>query len=534
MIPKITRGDRVAGLIRYLYGPGRFNEHTNPHIVAGFRHPAALEPRLLPSGRRDFRDLVEVLNMPLTTQRRRGPRLPVWQCSVRAAPSDRALSDDEWALVAGEVVHQVRIALRGDDSACRWVAVRHAEDHIHIVAVLAREDGRRVSVHNDYYRAMDACHLVEHRFGLRSTAPADKTVPPAPTRAETEQAKRVGWTQPPRVTLRRTVQEAASSAGTVEEFLTLLHDDPQVRLRVRHSYRNLGQVTGYAVALEGHLDRTGEPVWFSGGKLAPDLTIPQLRRRYAPSADLLADRRPLASSGADTMILTGPYPAAAGHADTRYRMLSEAVAEATRVLASTTDPRVRGDLARAAGDTLHLAAQALDLRGLTDAARTFGRAAREPYRRAPFATQHGHALRRAARILAIDASARGKPEPAVAALHLLAGLIDLVAAVQEQRQLRRQTAQAAAARDTIDHLKAVHTAFGPPIPDPVFLPPPPAETSSVPGRARPKTAAGIAASDFPTGSAVTRRPVRRGGQPVAQPIKPARPRVPGAERGPRL
>src|ERR1039458_6285976 len=37
------RGERCEGLIYYLYSPGRREEHTDPHIVAGWRHPAELE-----------------------------------------------------------------------------------------------------------------------------------------------------------------------------------------------------------------------------------------------------------------------------------------------------------------------------------------------------------------------------------------------------------------------------------------------------------------------------------------------------------
>ena len=36
MIPNITRGARVGGLLRYLYGPGKREEHTNPHLVAAW------------------------------------------------------------------------------------------------------------------------------------------------------------------------------------------------------------------------------------------------------------------------------------------------------------------------------------------------------------------------------------------------------------------------------------------------------------------------------------------------------------------
>ena len=45
----------------------------------------------------------------------------------------------------------------------------------------------------------------------------------APTRAETEQAARRGWAEPPRVTLRREVCTAAAGAGTEQEFFARLH-----------------------------------------------------------------------------------------------------------------------------------------------------------------------------------------------------------------------------------------------------------------------------------------------------------------------
>ena len=34
-MPNVVRGDRMAGLMTYLVGPGRANEHTEPHLVAG-------------------------------------------------------------------------------------------------------------------------------------------------------------------------------------------------------------------------------------------------------------------------------------------------------------------------------------------------------------------------------------------------------------------------------------------------------------------------------------------------------------------
>ena len=37
MIPNIVTGGDTGGLMRYLVGPGRANEHENPHVIAGSR-----------------------------------------------------------------------------------------------------------------------------------------------------------------------------------------------------------------------------------------------------------------------------------------------------------------------------------------------------------------------------------------------------------------------------------------------------------------------------------------------------------------
>jgi hypothetical protein len=145
------RGSRVSGLIYYLFGPGRNEEHTDPHLVAGWRHPAEIDPPLRDDGHRDFRHLNGLLQQPQEALGDRGAAKPVWHCSVRAAPGDRMLSDDEWAQLACDIMHRTGLAPYGqDDDAVRWVAVRHAADHIHIVAMLARQDGARPRLWNDY------------------------------------------------------------------------------------------------------------------------------------------------------------------------------------------------------------------------------------------------------------------------------------------------------------------------------------------------------------------------------------------------
>jgi hypothetical protein len=282
VIGKVLRGRNAGRLLYYLYGPGKANEHTDPHLVAGFADPKDLEPDRRPDGRRDFRRLTGLLNQPLAALARPGYDQPVWHCAVRAAPGDRMLSDAEWAQVAAGIMDKTGLAPAGDDVGVRWVAVRHAADHIHLVATLARQDGIRPRVWNDFYRVREACAQAEERFGLRVTAPADRTAARRAGRAETEQAARLGWTEAPRVRLCREVAEAAAGAGTEQEFFARLAD-AGIAVRLRYSTKEPGQVSGYAVGLPEHTARGGGVIWYGGGKLAADLSLPMLRRRWTNS-----------------------------------------------------------------------------------------------------------------------------------------------------------------------------------------------------------------------------------------------------------
>src|SRR6266568_201561 len=79
-------------------------------------------------------------------------------------------------------------------------------------------DGTRPRIWNDFYRVREACRAAEERLGLRATPPADRTAAKRPSRAETEQAARRGWDEPPRVTLRRHVCGGVAGARTERDF----------------------------------------------------------------------------------------------------------------------------------------------------------------------------------------------------------------------------------------------------------------------------------------------------------------------------
>jgi hypothetical protein len=228
--------------------------------------------------------------------------------------------------------------------------------------MLARQDRTRPRIVNERYRVRDAYLAAEQRYGLRSTAPADRTAARSPSRAETGKAARHGRGEPPRTTLRHDVATAAASAASTEEFFARL-DQAGILVRLRYSTRNPGQVTGYAVAIPSDTTKNGEPVWYGGGKLAADLSWPRLTQRWTRPA------RP-------------DSPLTPGEADALWEYAARTAADATARIRSCTaagNPAAAADAASAASDTLHTAAAALASPTLRRAADDYDRAARQPW-----------------------------------------------------------------------------------------------------------------------------------------------------------
>jgi hypothetical protein len=109
----------------------------------------------------------------------------------------------EWRDIAATYLDRIGLAPRGDDLGVRWVAVRHADDHVHVVA----------------------SRIVEARYRLTTTAASDRTAAKRPTYAEQEKTARRGHAEPVRTTLRRQVRTAAAGATTIADFLERLRRD---------------------------------------------------------------------------------------------------------------------------------------------------------------------------------------------------------------------------------------------------------------------------------------------------------------------
>ena len=328
--------------------------------------------------------------------------------------------------------------------------------------MLARQDGRRPSARNDRYRVRDACRAAEQRYGLRSTSPADRTAPRCPTRAENEKATRRGLDEAPRVTLRRAVSVAAASSATAEEFFARLQAT-RISVRQRHSTNNPGQVTGYAVSFPGDVTKDGKPVWYSGGKLAADLTWPKLALRWHPARQV----KDIKLTDAERAALFEHAAKVAANATANIRVYG------------LTSPGAAADAAQAAADTLHVAAAMLRSRALREATDFYERAAREPFGRIPPRTKAGSQLRHAARIMAAYAHVSGdRTNEWAIVIVRLAALAEVVA---ELRDVQQRAAQARAALTAARQLRTVR-----------FAP-----SARLPGPPRARTAADLAATSFP-------------------------------------
>jgi hypothetical protein len=128
------------------------------------------------------------------------------------------------AAIARELLDGAGNAVSGDNGGPRWIAIRHAEDHIHLAAVLVRQDtSRRFWPHHDYPKLRAAAQRIEQRLGLTVTAAPDGTAATRPSRGEVEKAGREGRV-PARVELRRAAQQAAVAATVVDEFVGYLQE----------------------------------------------------------------------------------------------------------------------------------------------------------------------------------------------------------------------------------------------------------------------------------------------------------------------
>jgi len=518
VITKMQRGTRTRGLVEYLFGPGRAEEHTNQRIVAawdeawqGITHPDGVQRALL-AAEVD----APVHKMPEAAK----PAEHVYHVSISNHGEDRNLSDDEWATVARAVAD--KLGLSGTDTrvGARWFAVHHGaasgdRDHIHFVATLVREDGRGIYLNKDKLALREVAKEMAARFGLevRTREPGAgarglsrpelavsqdpvvaatgdpgqqrtvETVSAASNEGGEQQPDRTGAAgavvesvapvEVPRRRLERTVRAAATAASTEAQWLARL-GELGVAVEPRWA-RGGDRVVGYRVALvDPPREQAGsKAVWFGGGKLAHDLTLPALRAGWTRDADpATAWRRAPTAAPAPTEAGLDSTPAPTSIRPAPEQVSRDFAAAATTLRGAVMTTRLLGgdgaEVARAARDTGGLLAAIAEhappaeRRRLAQASAHFARAGQ---------VEHGQA--RGARsplspgfaqvaVTVLTAASGGTASTAV----LLAQVARLTRTVAELHAVQHRVA---AARDTAraaDLLSCYATPTAP-IPDPV-------------------------------------------------------------------
>lgn len=333
MIPKISRGSNPAGLVRYLFGKGRHNEHTNQHLVcasgdllASFDmdgQPTESFKRIGERFDQRYRMLEDEGDPYPPDQRgKRNPdhehgRERVWHCSLSIRADQGVLTDQQWEDIVRDYLKRMRMDQGGTDSVS-WLVVRHGlsrngNDHVHLVVQLATADGW-INPWHDRVNAQKTCrsmererpelvelsattHMTRTRWTYRQWRQwaewkaehdwrDDHAERPWNTLSRDEQARliaHVAQKTMPRHTVGRLVEACAQASRSEDEFIRRvrregLNIDPRLRKGVtKGSFDDPDQVVGYRItwrSADGWTER------FTAFDLADDLRLKPLRVRW--------------------------------------------------------------------------------------------------------------------------------------------------------------------------------------------------------------------------------------------------------------
>lgn len=311
-MPNVVKGSDMCGLLRYLAGPGRANEHTDPKVIAGDLVTMAVYSGAIDVARAT--ELAKLLDSPRQTVLRGAPVLVtnyrkahaliaegverrkafedatrdqnVWHCSLSLDPKEGRLDEETWSAIARRFMTEMGFIGGEGVPDVRWTAIHHGltkagGDHIHLAMSVVRPDGSVVDLRRDWPRSQAVAGVVEREFGLQVLASREDRGTEQATRPdERGRAERVGAPETDREALRRRVRATALASENEAEFVAQLREAGMV-LRPRYAKGSTEEVVGYAVRLPAQRNvRTGaweKAVWYGGGQLAKDLTLTSLR-----------------------------------------------------------------------------------------------------------------------------------------------------------------------------------------------------------------------------------------------------------------
>lgn len=307
MMPNVTRGGRMAGLVMYLAGPGRANEHTNPQLIAGHDLVTfAIEPgRALSAD-----DALDIANILDFSRKQHGTRVlvserefdeasgeyvttgkkdaHVWHASLSLKADEGELTREKWADVAHDFVERMGFIDPEGAKTSRWAAIHHGaskngNDHIHIAVQLVREDGTKADVRHDFKRAQRASNEIEKKHGLTVLASREHQYGISgdkPAELAHAQDRDSGMTE--RAELRRRARTCLATASSQGEYIRHLHD-LGVHVQPRFAQGDRDTIVGYRLAFpSASKDQSGDgrQIWYSPSKLDRSLAWPRIEERY--------------------------------------------------------------------------------------------------------------------------------------------------------------------------------------------------------------------------------------------------------------
>lgn len=335
MIPKISRGSDPAGLVKYLFGKGRHNEHANQHLVAcsddlldsfGFDgHPDESYAKI--GERFDRRYRVRERKGDPFPRDQRGRHNPggehgkdrVWHCSLSIKAGQGILTDGQWEAIVRDYLK--RMSILPDDGAAgvTWLAVRHGlsrngNDHVHVMVQLATDDGW-INTYNDMKAAQRSCRGMERErselveIGRSNTESQvryryaewrrwaewkaqEDFDGPLPWHAldRDERVRRIATVAAetmPKQHVGRIVEACAKASRSEDEFIRRVRRegfsiDPHLRKgAARDSFDSPDQVVGYRITWRS---RDGWTERFNATDLGADMRLKELRNGWTHDA----------------------------------------------------------------------------------------------------------------------------------------------------------------------------------------------------------------------------------------------------------
>lgn len=276
MIPNVTRGSNPVGLVSYLAGPGRANEHESPHLVAGSARIMAWYS----TDNLSHDDALAIGSELEQPHRVMGVEMDrhVWHCSLSLHEADGVRSDQEWEQIAHDFMEQMGFIGVEGKADVPWVALRHGvsgtngNDHIHLAVTLIREDGTKADTWRDFPRTQSVSRELEKKYGLMEVKAGHGA--PGITAQELNASLARGRTEAERSTLARLLRGYVVESASEDEFVRRMRAGGLL-VRPRFESGSMEKVVGFAVALKppaGH-----QPVFYAASKVARDLGLRVIR-----------------------------------------------------------------------------------------------------------------------------------------------------------------------------------------------------------------------------------------------------------------